>query len=223
MNIKMLFVIIDRSKAEAVLKIGAKAGAIYKTVLLCRGTASSELLEYLGLGESEKALVNFIADDSVTDEIMRRLASDLQLARAGQGLAFTVPLASVGGRRVSEMLIGNASKTEKRVKEVQTEYDVIITVVNRGFSERVMSSAREAGARGGTVIPARGTKQNDEADFLGVAIQPEKDMVLILAERSMRHELIRAIADGAGLKTEGAGFSFAMPVSDVAGLAKFMM
>jgi nitrogen regulatory protein PII len=223
MNVKMLFVIIDRSKAEEVLKIGANSGAIYKTVLLCRGTASNEILEYLNLAEHEKALVNFIADDSITDDILRKLVLDMSLSKAGNGLAFTVPLASIGGRRVSEMLTGNNPKTERRIKAVQTEYDVIVTVVNRGFSEQVMYAAREAGARGGTVIPARGTKKNDEADFLGVAIQPEKDMVLILAERSMRHDLIRAIADGAGLKTEGAGVSFAMPVSDVAGLAKFMM
>jgi len=223
MNIKMLYVIIDRDKADAVLKIGTTAGAIFKTATLCHGTASSEILEYLGLGEREKALINFIADESITDEIIRRLVLDMQLERAGKGLAFTVPLASIGGRRVAEMLTGKEPKTERGVKAVQTEYDVIVTVVNRGFSESVMSAARAAGARGGTVVTARGTKKNDEADFLGAAIQPEKDMVLILAERSSRHELIRAIAEGAGLSTEGAGFSFAMPVSDVAGIAKFMM
>ncbi|MDR2530363.1 MAG: hypothetical protein LBC65_02325 [Oscillospiraceae bacterium] len=224
-TVKMIFVIVERTKTDAVCGIGKKCGAIYTTVSLCRGTASTEILEYLGLGEAERAMVCFIGSNAVAYEILRGLRDELMLSRAGHGVAFTVPLASIGGRRVMEMLMGNPEVNADIVEDrpVQGEYDLIITVVNRGFAESVMAAAHAAGARGGTIVPARGTKKNDEADFLGVAIHPEKDLVLILADRSTRHELMQAIADGAGLKSEGLGFSFALPVSDVAGIAKILL
>jgi hypothetical protein len=219
----MLYVIVERSKADAVCKLGSESGAIFKTVTLCRGTAHAEILEYLGIGEAERAMICFVGSDGVTHEILRRLREEMKLSRAGHGIAFTIPLSSVAGRRVMEMLSGKETSEFKGEKLVQTQYDLIVTVVNRGFAETTMAAAREAGARGGTIVPARGTKKNDEADFLGVAIQPEKELVLILAERSSRHDLMNAIAAGAGLNTEGLGFSFALPISDVAGLANFML
>jgi hypothetical protein len=98
------------------------------------------------------------------------------------------------------------------------DYHLIITVVNRGFAESVMHAARTAGARGGTIISARGTKPAGEADFLGVPIQPEKDIVLILATTETYTLIMSAIAEGAGLTTEGRGFSFALPATDVTGI-----
>ena len=61
------------------------------------------------------------------------------------------------------------------------EHEVILCIVNNGFSEAVMDAAREAGARGGTVIHARGTANKDAELFFNISIQPEKEVVMILA------------------------------------------
>ncbi len=101
---------------------------------------------------------------------------------------------------------------------MEKEFELIITIVNRGFSDVVMDSAKAAGARGGTILHARGTGANAESKFFGITIQPEKDMVMILAKYGERDKIMRAIATGAGLTTEGCGLTFSLPVTDVAGV-----
>ena len=100
------------------------------------------------------------------------------------------------------------------------KHEVIICIVNSGFSEAVMDAARELGARGGTVIRGRGTA-NAEADKLyGIAIQPEKEIVMILVDSAIKNDILHALYKAVGLQTPGQGIAFAMPVEDVVGLAE---
>ena len=101
---------------------------------------------------------------------------------------------------------------------MSTDYELIVTIVNRGFSDDVMDSAKAAGARGGTIVHARGTGVHEESKFFGISIQPEKDLVLILAAKALKAPIMKAICAGAGLNTEGRGLSFSLPVTDVAGI-----
>ena len=224
-GLKMLYVILNRSRLDTVLKIGEKHGVAYKTITMCLGTAASKILKYLGLEEAEKVLVNFVIDSKAAGGLLKALNDELSLYRAGHGIAFAVPLASVTGRPVYDMLRGNMAYDGERNTEeahMDFEYDVIYTIVNRGYAEVVMDAARAAGARGGTIIHANGTKKNGEAEILGVPIMPEKDLVLILTKRETRNAFMLAIAEGAGLNSEGRGFSFALPVSDVMGTANII-
>lgn len=100
----------------------------------------------------------------------------------------------------------------------EREYDLILTVVNRGFADHVVDAAREAGAHGGTVFYARGTGVHEVEKFFSIVIQPEKEIVLNLVKHSQTKEIIHAIVDAAGLTSEGRGMSLALPVSDVVGL-----
>ena len=98
------------------------------------------------------------------------------------------------------------------------KHEVIMCIVNSGFSEAVMDAARELGARGGTVIRARGTANIEAEKLYGIAIQPEKEIVMILVESNLKNDILHAIYKKAGLNTPGQGIAFAMPVEDVAGL-----
>ncbi|HAQ40053.1 MAG TPA: transcriptional regulator [Clostridiales bacterium] len=98
------------------------------------------------------------------------------------------------------------------------EFDLIITIVNRGFDDVVMEAARSAGATGGTVLNARGAGVHEAEKFFGISIQPEKDVVLILVKREYRKQIMHAIRNEAGLNKEGRGLSFSIPVEDVCGI-----
>lgn len=100
-------------------------------------------------------------------------------------------------------------------------YSLIITIVNRGFSDDVMDAAREAGAKGGTIMYAHGAGLKGEASFFGISIHPEKEIVLILADSSHKGGIMKAIVRRVGLDTEGAGITFSLPVSETAGIAHF--
>ena len=100
-------------------------------------------------------------------------------------------------------------------------HEVIFCIVNAGFSEAVMDAAREVGARGGTVLHASGTANTDAEKIFGITIQPEKDVVMILVSSEIRDKVLHALYESAGLKTEGQGIAFALPVQDVVGLTTF--
>ena len=104
---------------------------------------------------------------------------------------------------------------------MEFKHEVIFCIVNAGFSEAVMDTAREVGARGGTVLHASGTANPDAEKLFGITIEPEKDVVMILVQSEIRDAVLHALYNSVGLKTEGKGIAFSLPVQDVVGLTDF--
>lgn len=102
---------------------------------------------------------------------------------------------------------------------METKYEVIFCIVNAGFSELVMDAAREVGARGGTVINARGTANKEAEEFFHIIIQPDKEIVMILVPEEIKDAVLHAVYNSAGLKTAGQGIAFSMAVDNVVGLS----
>lgn len=100
----------------------------------------------------------------------------------------------------------------------EIKFELIITIVNRGYSDFVVEAARNAGASGGTIINGRGTGVHEKESILGVSIQPEKEMVLTIVKKEEKSKIIQAIVAGANLNKEGRGICFSLPVEDVAGI-----
>lgn len=98
------------------------------------------------------------------------------------------------------------------------KYEVVFCIVNSGFSEVVMDSAREAGATGGTVLHASGTANAQAEKLFGITVQPEKDIVMILVDSVIKDQVLHNLYRDVGLKTAGQGIAFTMPVSDVVGI-----
>lgn len=97
-------------------------------------------------------------------------------------------------------------------------HEVIFCIVNTGFSETVMEAAKDAGARGGTILNARGTANKEAESFFHIAIQPEKEIVMILVDSKIKDAVLHALYQKAGLNTMGQGIAFSLPVEDVVGL-----
>ena len=100
----------------------------------------------------------------------------------------------------------------------KSKYELVLCIINAGFSEAAMDAAKEAGARGGTVIHARGTANREAEQFFNITIQPDKEVVMILVPSEIKDAVLHALYQGAGLKTAGQGIAFSLPVDDVVGL-----
>jgi nitrogen regulatory protein PII len=105
--------------------------------------------------------------------------------------------------------------------KIKNDFSLILTVVNRGFADAVVSAAKEAGARGGTIIYARGTGVHEAETFFAVSIQPEKEVILTLVRKEETRNVMEHIVKASGLGTEGKGLSIALPVSNVAGISVY--
>ena len=99
-------------------------------------------------------------------------------------------------------------------------HEVIFAIVNSGFAEDVMDVAREQGVRGGTVLNARGVARADEAAFFGISIHHEKEILMMVVEKSIRDNVLNALYKEMGMAKKAQGIVFALPVSDVAGLVQ---
>ena len=109
-------------------------------------------------------------------------------------------------------------KIDLNVKEV-ANHDLIIAIVGRGFSDYVVSAARDAGATGATIIYGRGTADSD-MQVMGISIQPEREVVMILVKHKERHKIMREIVDKTSVIEEGRGICFSLPVTHVYGLTR---
>lgn len=102
------------------------------------------------------------------------------------------------------------------------ESDLIVTIVLKGSAEDVIEAAREAGAEGGTIIEGRGTGIHERAKILGIAIEPEKEIVLTLIERHKTQRILNAISDAAELDKPGKGIAFVLKVDEVLGISHLL-
>ena len=99
------------------------------------------------------------------------------------------------------------------------KHEVIFCIVNSGFSDAVMDAAKEFGARGGTVIHARGTANAEAEKLFEITVQPEKEIVMILVPTEIKDDILHGLYRAVGLKTPGQGIAFSLPVDAVIGLS----
>ena len=99
-----------------------------------------------------------------------------------------------------------------------SKHEMIMCIVNAGFSETVMEAAKSAGARGGTILNGRGTANKEAESLFHIAIQPEKEVVMILVDKEIKDAVLHALYQKAGLDTMGQGIAFSLPVDEVVGL-----
>ena len=99
-------------------------------------------------------------------------------------------------------------------------HEVIFAIVNAGFAEEAMDVAREQGVRGGTILNARGVARANEAAFFGITIHHEKEILMMVVEKTIRDNVLNALYKEMGMAKKAQGIVFALPVSDVAGLVQ---
>lgn len=97
-------------------------------------------------------------------------------------------------------------------------YKCILAIVNNGFSEAAMDAAKACGARGGTILHGRGTISKEAEKFFNISIQPEKEIVMILAKNELIDAILKGLYTAIGTSTPAQGIAFALPVDEVVGI-----
>lgn len=226
-NLKLLITIVDRDKGQIAVDLLMKEGVLFHRIVLGRGTAKTEILDLLGIGDIGKDIIFSVLPARRIGRAMQRLKKTLQFDNPGHGIAFTIPISSVGGQRTLKHLSGGnidacAIDLEKEQTMETKQYDLVVAIVNNGHADDVMDAARPVGARGGTVVHARGAGIKEAEKFFGITIQPEKEMVFILCHHEERRAIMEAICKETGLNTDSHGIVFSLPAEDVMGVARLL-
>ena len=218
-KLNLMTTIVDRNQVRKYLHLYEEEGQQIMLVTLGDGTASGDVLDYLGLEATEKAVIFSVLTDENFYKTKKSLQKKLQIDAPGGGIAFIVPFSSIGGKKALQFFtVGQDFQKEEESALKDTTYELVIVIANRGYIEMVMDAARGAGAYGGTVIHAKGTGMEQAEKFMGVSLAAEKEMIFIVAKKEQKNDIMKAVMEQAGLDTKAKSIVFSLPVTDTAGL-----
>ncbi|MBD5477105.1 MAG: P-II family nitrogen regulator [Lachnospiraceae bacterium] len=215
----LMTTIVNRKQGKKYLNLYKEDNLQVMFNTLGAGTASGDVLDYLGLEATEKTVIFTVLEENSWSKTKKDLRQKLQIDAPGEGIAFIIPLSSIGGKKTLQFLTANQEfqKEEESVLK-DTVYELIIVIANQGYIELVMDAARGAGAYGGTVIHAKGTGMEQAEKFMGVSLAAEKEIIFIVAKKQQKNEIMKAVMEKAGLDSKAKSIVFSLPVTDTAGL-----
>lgn len=212
--LELLCLITNLASDKKIKEVHKKYNLPFNMTSTASGTASSSVLEYFGLEEIKKYIYFSFINSTDRSDILKDINNKLNLKKPGSGICFTIPISS-STKYIKEKL-GNK---EELMDKIELNHHLIVTVVNEGFTEEVMNTAKAHGAGGGTLIRGRSLSDPSSAKkFLGFSIEPEKDVVLIVSNDKTKNDIMNAIVKKAGLKTKGSGIIFSLPITEAIGL-----
>lgn len=218
-ELSLLVTITSRNITKKFVNFYEEISLPVSFITLGNGTASSEVLDYFGLDGSDKSVMFHVITADKWKEVKRQLRMKMNIDIPGVGIAFLVPLSSIGGMKALNYLTAG-QKFEKGEESSlkDTKYELLVTISNQGYTELIMDAARKVHAAGGTVIHARGTGSHLAEKFMGVTLVPEKEMIFIVVRKDQKNDIMRAIMDEAGTGTKAGAIVFSLPVTDTAGM-----
>ena len=213
-GVNLIVTITDRSRADDFAAWFQGHGVSLVLTVLGQGTASAEILDFLGLMATEKAVLFCVAPRS--PQMVRQAARELWLDVPGQGILMTVPVNSIGGVTTKEFLL--REQEGENVMEQEITHDLIVVITNQGYTDLVMEASQEGGATGGTTVHAKGVGTEMVQKFFGVSIASEQEIVFILTHSEKKNDIMKSIMAKAGIQSPAQSLLFSLPVEDVAGL-----
>ncbi|MCC8023550.1 MAG: P-II family nitrogen regulator [Clostridiales bacterium] len=190
------------------------------------GTASSSVLNYLGLEASEKAVMFSVSREERVRRAMKDLRNTLYLDVPGNGIAMGIPISSIGGKTMRFMDCPHPmeepwsrhGKSFGGESMNEAPFRLIIVIANQGYSDLVMEAAKQGGAGGGTVIRAKGTGTEHVEKFFGISIAEEKEMIFIACQKKDKSAIMKAIMTDAGFESKAQSLVLAIPVDSLLGI-----
>ena len=233
MQMKLAVTILRRGQGNTASEVCRKYGAALPVIIRGHGTASSDIMDMLGLDEPEKDVVMCITDGKNAAGLLDGFNRKIHFERPGAGIAFALPLSGIS-RAASEM-VGAAKETgaeghtesaeERKEEETKMEistdskhYELIIVSTDADAADIAVKAAKEAGVRGGTVCRARDAELGKK--IFGITVQPEKEIIFMLVRAEIRQAVMQAICAAVFRETGEHAYTFSLPVSDVVGLHK---
>ena len=213
-RVRLLLSVTSRGNGRELTDWIAARGVGWQLRLSGRGTASSEMMDILGLGSDEKDVVLSLGSESAVDRVVADFSDNMSSLRRGVGIMMLLS-PDAAGSMIAVMLGKIGARAEKKGGEVmknEHKHTLILISVNQGYTDAVMKAAREEGATGGTAVRARLVGEEPAKTFQGLSFQPEKEVLMILAPESIKEGVMNRVNREFGLSTEAEGVLCSVPV-----------
>lgn len=218
-NLYMMTTIVDRKIVNKFNDLYEENNLNVRLWALGLGTASNDILDYLGLDNPEKAVAFSVIQEASWINLKKQLQKKLQIDAPGGGIAFITPLSSIGGTKALQFLLETQDYQKQEESTLKnTTHELIVVIAEHGYTNLIMDAAKAAGAFGGTIIHAKGTGMEAAEKFMGVSLAAEKEVVFIVSKTEEKNAIMQAIMKDAGLDSKAKSIVFSLPVTDTAGL-----
>ena len=213
--------IVERGSGGKLVKLYKKNQVFTHIRFEGQGTATSEILDILGLGGSEKDILLSVTTRTAARVLLERLDDELRGEAPGRGIAFAMPLTAVSNLMAA--YIGLKTKLDSEgsgTMDNQQKTSMILVTVNQGYTDAVMDTARKAGARGGTIIRGRWAGDESFAESYGITtLQEEKELIFIVVPAELRNSIMDAVTKSHGLRTEAGAMVSSVAVEQLVHLS----
>jgi len=224
-ELTLLFFIIDWERANAISRVFEEEKVRFHYIIRGSGTANSEMLHLLGIDSADKAVI-ICMEQLVMIPVLIKEARKKLSAYNSSGIAFTVPFSAINSP-ILRVFKESILKNEKLAKEQSApppklqgnSHSLLISVINQGYSNDFMNTAREAGATGGTVVNVRGQPHDGAVKFFGITVQKERELIIMLTNEEKKDSIMQAIYEEHGLGSKAQGIIFSLPVERVMSLS----
>lgn len=220
---KLIVTIVDEDVEEDVLESAQKAGTRGGTIVHAHGAGSAQTSKVFDMEiEPEKSLVFMLVPAAEASRVSQFIYRDLRLDRPNSGILYIHDLLQVRG--LYRAHTSSSPETENPALDPDAEttptHRSLLVIVEKGAAKRVIAAAEAAGAPGGTIIQGRGLGVHDTARLFGRAVEPEKEMVLIIAPKAQVDALISEVFQQLEMDQPGNGVILLQDVSHALGLVK---
>lgn len=214
-RIELLITIVERGKGHKLVRFLDDHRVNFHLEFSGAGTATSEMLDVLGLNTKEKDVIISMGTRKAVRSLTNAIDAGLWEISRSRGLMMQLRLTAVNNL-ISAALIQNAEEVsmpeneEKMINEF--DHSLLLIAVKQGYTDVVMQTARKAGATGGTVIRSRMMGAEQFEDNYGIRIDPEKEIIAILAPNSLRDAILDMVNAEHGVRTPSQAILCALPV-----------
>lgn len=212
-DLSLLTILVPFGNSGKIVKYAKEKGLTGATIMIAFGTVRSKLLDLLGIYETRKEMILTVGENNLLDNIMKELNAKFKVTRKKFGIAFRFPLSYLN---IIEK--ENKGKIEFKREEQNIMKSAIFTIVNRGKASQVVDASLEAGAKGGTIIHAKGSGLNQTKLIFDMEIEPEKEIVMTIVDEDKLDVVVKAIRENSDVEKNGHGILFVVPISKYYGI-----
>lgn len=212
--------IVERGAGQKLSKAYEKQGVGLHYRLSGEGTASSDLLDILGIGTSERDILLSPARRDCAGALVTMIHQEGISGVHAKGILCVIPITAASARIAGALMNREPrSGEEGDTMEKQMQQSLIVIAVDQGYTEAVMATAKEAGARGGTVVRSHIMKSTEREDFGGPTFAGERELILIIASRSERNAIMESVDRLHGGESAAHAILYSLPIEQTAHLS----
>jgi len=207
---ELIVAIACHGLGSKILKCSRELGITGGTMLIGYTHSKNKVLRMLSLDNCENDILLMVTQQNLVEQVVDKIDQKFGFNKTSKGALFSLDVSTFIDHNIHTKNLKNEGKSDVMM-------NAVFVVVERGNAELVVAASEKVGAQGATIINARGSGIHETARVFAMAIEPEKEIVLVIVKDDITQNVIDAINDKLKIDEPGNGILFTMPINQARG------